>query len=275
MRKLGVNVYTGFGTDVFETMNIIRETGFDTCFIGWSSAAEVKKAKAHADSIGLEIETIHAPFNKMNSMWTLDTNEGDYFTEELKKCIRAAGENGIPYVIMHTTIGSVEYIPLTSHMGLTRFNKLVVEAKKYGVKLAFENLEFPRFMTLILENFKDEHIGFCYDIGHEHCYTPGLTFLPWLGDRLFCTHIHDNFGLGDEKNVDYRDDLHKIPFDGNIDYASVMKKLKASGYTGSLMLEVSNRQDYNFYGDLNAREFYGKAYAAAVKLREMCDGEDK
>jgi sugar phosphate isomerase/epimerase len=208
-------------------------------------------------------------------MWTVESNEGDYFTEELKKCIRAAGDNNIPYVIMHTTIGNAESIPQSSHIGLTRFNKLVVEAKKYGVKLAFENLAFPRFMTLILDYFKDDSVGFCYDIGHEHCFTPGLSFLPWLGERLFCTHIHDNMGLGKEKNADYRDDLHKIPFDGNIDFESIMNKLKKCGYNGSLMLEIANREDYNFYGGLTVRDFFEKAYSAAVKLREMCDGEGR
>lgn len=275
MRKLGVNIYVNFGKNLFETMDIIKTTGFDTCFFTWDEKTNVASIKEHADSIGLEIETIHAPFGKMNSMWLDDSNEGDRFTETLKKCIRDAGENGIPYVIMHSTIGSVSHIPKSSHIGLTRFSKLVVEAKRYGVKLAFENLEFPRFMALILENFKDEHVGFCYDIGHENCYTPGLTFLPWLGERLFCTHIHDNFGLGDEKDINYRDDRHMIPFDGNIDYKAVMKRLSDSGYKGSLMLELDNRPDYNYYGDLTAEKFYSKAFDAAIKLRELCDGEER
>lgn len=271
MRKLGTNLSTAFGTDIFETIDIVKDVGFDTCFIGWDKERDVSSIKKHADSVGLEIETIHAPFIKINSMWIEDSNEGDYYTEELKKCIRDAGENSIPYVIMHTTVSSV--VPPTTHIGLTRFSKIIIEAEKYGVKLAFENLEYPRFMMLILDQFKNENVGFCYDIGHEHCYTPGLTFLPQLGDRLFCTHIHDNFGLGKEKNVDYRDDLHRIPFDCDLDFASVCKKLKDCGYTGSLMLEVGNRSDYNYYSGLSAREFFEKAYAAAVKLRILTDGE--
>ncbi|MBQ7821264.1 MAG: sugar phosphate isomerase/epimerase [Clostridia bacterium] len=271
MRKLGMNICTAFGTNEIETMQLMKETGFDTCFTSWELGKNIKNIKRFADSIELEIETLHAPFSKINSMWIADSNEGDYYTEELKKCIWDAGENGIPYVVLHTTIGSV--VPMTSHMGLTRFGKLVVEAEKCGVKLAFENLEFPRFMMLILNYFKNESVGFCYDIGHEYCYTPGLTFLPQLGDRLFCTHIHDNFGLGKEKNVDYRDDLHRIPFDCDLDFEKVCKKLKECGYTGSLMLEVGNRSDYNYYDGLTAKEFIMKAYDSAVKLRKLTDGE--
>ena len=271
MRKLGVNLTTCFGTTIPQTIQLVKKTGFDTCFTGWDIGVDVKSIKSCADSFGLEIETLHAPFIGINPLWDPDSNEGDYYVEKLKKCIWDAGENSIPYVVMHTTIGSK--VPFTSRMGLTRIEKLVIEAKKSNVKLAFENLEFPRFMFLILDYFKDENVGFCYDIGHEYCYTPGLEFLPQLNDRLFCTHIHDNFGLGKEKNVDYRDDYHRIPFDCDIDFEKVCKKLKNSGYTGSLMLEVGNREDYNYYGELSANEFFEKAFLAAKKLRALTDGE--
>ncbi len=271
MRKLGMNVPAAFSGDLLDKMSIIKETGFDTCFLGWSINTDVSAFKRHADGIGLEIETIHAPFNKMNAMWDETTNEGDYFTEELKKCIRDAGSNGIPYVVMHTSFTNVA--PISSRMGLTRFEKLIIEAEKCGVKLAFENLEFPRLMALILDYFKCDTAGFCYDIGHEACYTPGLKFLPMFGDRLLCTHIHDNSGLGAEKDTNYRDDHHKIPFDGSIDFEAVCKDIKKSGYTGSLMLEVTNRKDLNLYGDISFEEFAKKAYDSAVRLRKLTDGE--
>ena len=269
MRKLGMCVPMSFVGNNFDKMSIIKDKGFDTCFFSWFPETDVSALKRHADGIGLEIETLHAPFSKINSMWDESTNEGDYYTEELKKCIRDAGYNGIPYVIMHTSFGIDA--PISSRMGLTRFEKLVVEAEKYGVKLAFENLEFPRLAALLLDYFKCDTVGFCYDTGHENCFTPGMKFLPMFGERLFCTHIHDNLSDRVENSDNYRSDLHRIPFDGIIDFESVCKDIKKTGYTGSFMLEVTNRSD--FYGDISFEAFVNKAYEAALKLRKLTDGE--
>ena len=269
MRKLGMCVPMANGGDIFDKMSVIKGTGFDTCFFSWYPETDFSAIKHHADSIGLEIETIHAPFGKANSMWDESTNEGDYFTEELKKSIRAAGNNGIPYVIIHVCMGNDA--PISSRIGLARFEKLVVEAEKYGVKLAFENLEFPRLTALILDYFKCDTVGFCYDTGHENCFTPGYKFLPMFGDRLFCTHIHDNLStrIGEPY---YRNDLHKIPFDGIIDFESICKDIKKTGYTGSLMLEVCYGGP-NHYGDISFKEFVEKSYASAIRLRKLTDGE--
>ncbi len=269
MRKLGMCVPKVFGGDNFDKMSIIRDTGFDTSFFGWYPELNYSALKKHGDAIGLEIETLHAPFGKANSLWDENTNEGDYFIEELKKCILDAGNNGIPYVIIHVSIGNDA--PISSRIGLARFEKLVVEAEKCGVKLAFENLEFPRLTALILDYFKCDTVGFCYDTGHENCFTPGYKFLPMFGNRLFCTHFHDNLSnrIGEEY---YRNDLHRIPFDGRIDFESICKDIKNTGYSGSLMLEAAPK-DFNYYGDISFKEFVDKAYNAALRLRKLTDGE--
>lgn len=270
MRKLGCNASSLLGNSIEKNMELIKKAGFDCTFLVWEEELDLDKIVAHAKNIGLEIETLHAPFLEINSLWEEGT-DGDYYTEKLRLCIKAAAKYNISYVIMHTTVTTV--VPKTSHIALMRFGKLVREAEKQGVKLAFENLEYIRHLSLILHTFKSENVGFCYDVGHEVCYTPGLRYLPLFGDRLFCTHIHDNEGFPADKVVDYKSDLHKIPFDGSINFEHICKELKKCAYKGSLMLEVSNREPYHFYNDLTPEQFYEKAYAAAVKLRKLTDGE--
>ena len=269
MRKLGCNASALLGNDISANMECIKNAGFDCTFFSWEEDTDTESYIKKADSIGLEVETLHAPFAQMNCMWE-EGLDGDAYTELLKKCIRTAGHYGVPYIIMHTTIGRI--VPKTSPIGLLRYHKLIAEAEKYGVKLAFENLEYVRHLELVLDYFKSENVGFCYDVGHEHCYTPGIRYMPLFGDRLFCTHIHDNIGLAPTKDVNYRDDLHRIPFDGNIDFEKICKSIKRSGYTGSLMLEISNRAPYQFYDGLSPEQFYEKAFCAAAKLRSFCDG---
>ncbi|MBR5527915.1 MAG: sugar phosphate isomerase/epimerase [Clostridia bacterium] len=270
MRKLGCYVWEQLGNSLTENMREIKKAGFDSTFFSWRKDTDVESYMRTADEIGLCVETLHAPFDKINTLWE-EGEDGDIYTEELRKCIKLAGVYGVPYVIMHTTAGRI--VPKTSHIGLLRYGKLVNQAEKSGVKLAFENLEYARHLGLILETFKSDTVGFCYDVGHEHCYTPGIKYMPLFGERLYCTHIHDNLGLAPTKDVDYRDDLHKIPFDGNIDYKEVCTSIKKSGFEGTLMLEVCNCKRYSFYGELSPEEFYAKAYDAAVKLRALTDGE--
>lgn len=269
MRKLGCSASALLGNSIEQNMECIKNAGFDCTFFSWDEGVDAESYIKKANSIGLEVETLHAPFGSMNSMWE-EGEAGDIYTEVLRKCIQTAASFNVPYVIMHTTIGRVP--PKTSAIGLMRYKKLIVEAEKSGVKLAFENLEFVRHLELILDYFKSDNVGFCYDVGHENCYTPGIRYLPIFGDRLFCTHIHDNTGLAPTKDVDYRDDLHKIPFDGTIDFEKVCKGIKECGFEGTLMLELSNRTPYCFYNDLTPESFYEKAYNAALKLRRLCDG---
>lgn len=270
MRKLGCNASALLGNSIEENMELIKKAGFDSTFFSWEEEFDLEEVMAKAESLGLEVETLHGPFMDMNSLWEEGT-KGDYYTEEIRCCIKAAAKYKIPYVIMHTTVTTV--VPKTSHIALMRYGKLVREAEKQGVKLAFENLEYIRHLSLILDTFKSENVGFCYDVGHEVCYTPGIRYLPLFGDRLFCTHIHDNDGFPEDKVVDHKADIHKIPFDGGINFEQVCKELKKCGYNGSLMLEVSSHEPYNFYDNLTPEQFYAKAYAAAVKLRNLIDGE--
>jgi len=271
MRKLGCYVWEQLGNSLTENMIEIKNAGFDSTFFSWRKDTDTESYMRVANEIGLCVETLHAPFDQINTLWE-EGEDGDRFTEVLRRCIKTAGFYGVPYVIMHTTAGRI--VPKTSHIGLLRFGKLVLEAEKCGVKLAFENLEFVRHLSLVLDYFKSSpNVGFCYDVGHEHCYSPGIKYMPLFGDRLFCTHIHDNLGLAPTKDVDYRDDLHKIPFDGNIDYEKVCTSIGNSGFEGTLMLEVCNCNRYSFYGELSPAQFYAKAYDAATKLRILTDGE--
>ena len=71
---------------------------------------------------------------------------------------------------------------------------------------------------------------------------------------------------------EYNKDLHLLPFDGMINFYHVGEQIKASGFTGTLMLEVIKKNS-NFYDDYTAEQYYEKAFRAASKLRRIVDGE--
>jgi len=152
-----------------------------------------------------------------------------------------------------------------SEIGLDRFRRVVDHAEKRGVKACFENVEFPHLeLKLLLDALKNEGseaLGFTWDVGHEHCYPADFDVSEKFGDLIVGTHFHDNFGQKDNKVVTWDDDLHLLPFDGNIDYKRIAQRLKTLDFKGSVTLEIDRVKGYE---DLSLEEYLAVAHERAV-----------
>lgn len=84
------------------------------------------------------------------------------------------------------------------------------------------------------------------------------------------THIHDNFGQKDPHTVTWDDDLHLLPFEGNIDYESVAERLRKTGYRGSITLEVFKKPNEP-QAALTLDEYLSVAHAKAERIAKLCD----
>ena len=85
-------------------------------------------------------------------------------------------------------------------------------------------------------------------------------------NRVCCTHIHDNHSRPFDDKVSDRDE-HLLPFDGTYDYERMMRNLDEYGYSGSLMLEVSQKRGN--YAELSPVEFISTCYERIKKISEM------
>ena len=269
-RKLGIIADCIIEKDPVSTLELIKEAGFDCFFTHYTDEKIVAALKAKADQLGLEFEFIHGPYHGCNVMW----EEGDAyrpFLDDILRTIRICAKYKIPTIIVHVSSGWTP--PPVTEFGLQRFDELVGVAKQFGITVAFENLRRLDNLSIVLERYKTyDNVAFCYDVGHEHCYTKTVHFLDYFADRVLCTHIHDNLGF--EGNPHGNDDMHVLPFDGDIDFASVMQGLNDAKYSGSLMLEAFNGSPYkedgfSLYEHLSPREFVALAYARVKTLSEM------
>ncbi len=267
-RKLGINIdCTGYpkipnGGDVLEYMKKIKAAGFDSIFAtGFTMMGKVADV---ADSIGLGFEFLHAHFDNINTMW----QEGDAYRNiynKMQYAINAADSAGVPTVVMH--LSSSWNPPEVSEVGLARFDSLVNLAKNKNINIAFENIRVTDNVKLIGERYADyKNVGFCYDMGHEHCYTIGVDWTEIFKDRIICTHIHDNMGIKEIGQPDT--DMHLLPFDGNIDFADAMKRLNKYNPTCPLMLEILADRTPR-YAEMPDEKFLALAYERAKKLAEM------
>ena len=263
MRKIAINLHAKKGLDTAAYIGKMRELGFDALFTGVPTPTDLPVIVDALAKNGMSYEMIHAPFEHINDIW-YEGEQGESMLGELMHAVDCAQLGGCPTVVVHLSSGTTP--PDLTDVGRARFERLVEHAAQKKVRIAFENQRKLANITWALERFCDPAtVGFCWDCGHEGCFTPDREFMPLFGDRLICTHIHDNPCLPDE-------DLHMIPFDASLDFDRVARQLRESGYAGTLTLEVF-AQNSKVYDGMSCEAFLEKAAAAIKRLRSMIDRE--
>ncbi len=263
MRKIGINTRSTSGITDERYVELIAELGFDSAFSDIHFGREdLHKISDLLAKKGIAHEYLHSDFSHINDIW-LDTLDGEAMFKKLIDDIDCTEEIGVPISIIHLSSGNNP--PPITDIGRARYTKLVDHAAQKNVSIAFENLRKLANVAWAFEAFEDaENVGFCWDCGHENCYTKSIEFMPLFGKKLISTHIHDNSGIQDS-------DDHVLPFDGSLNFSRFAEHIRNSGYTGTLMLEVFRSPD--FYKNVDPEAFIIKAADSIKKLRTMVDGE--
>ncbi|MBQ8357541.1 MAG: sugar phosphate isomerase/epimerase [Clostridia bacterium] len=262
MRKIGINYGAKGGLEPEDYAKTMRALGFDAVFTGTPAPERISVFGEAFAKHGIEWETLHAPFKNINNIW-LEGEGGEAMIAQLLGAVDACVLAGVSILVVHLSSGLKP--PSITDIGRKRFAELVEYAAKKNVRIAFENQRKLANLAWAFEAFEEApNVGFCYDTGHEGCFTPGREYMPLFGQRLICTHIHDNSGVFDH-------DEHMIPFDGNLNFDRVTRQIRESGFTGSLMLEVLSGHTH-LYDDMTCEAYLEKAAAAVKRLRDMVDG---
>ncbi len=260
MREIGINLHAAKGLTDEEYLREIAGLGFTRIFTGVRPAEKQASIAELCAKYSITCETLHAPFGHINDIW-LDNEGGQAMLDELLRTVDHCLIAGAGIAVIHLSSGMNP--PSITDIGRARFARLVEYATEKGVRLAFENQRKLANIAWAFEAFPDENVGFCWDCGHEFCFTPGRHYMPLFGDRLICTHIHDNTGV-------FNEDSHFLPFDGSCDFGYVASAIRDSGYTGSLMLEVGCNSPC---GQNDPLTFLARAAESVKRLRTMVDGE--
>lgn len=262
--RIGINAGAYKGTSLPDSVPYIVENGFDAVFTGYKTKAYALELANLFSNAGLAYESIHAPFKGINAIW-LEGEEGDAMLATLVDCVEGCAGAGVPIAVIHLSSG--ENPPPITDIGRARFDTLIETAGKHNVVLAFENQRKIANLAYVFDYYPDApQVKFCWDCGHENCFTPGRHYMPMFGKNLVCTHIHDNIGLPDAKSPD----IHILPFDGNMDYAHVASEIVRSPFRGTLMMEVSSAKT-DRYADFDAAAWYARAAAAVRRIADLCN----
>ena len=65
--KLCLGASKGFGIDIEDQIKLFHQTGFEGFFTDWDE--NLKKYRALADELGMEYQSVHAPFKKVAKIW--------------------------------------------------------------------------------------------------------------------------------------------------------------------------------------------------------------
>ena len=243
--------------NVYETIDAIANAGFKNVFIQWynkdwnpSQDLQLKYIKEK----GLNVIFAHLGYQNINNIW-IEGKEGENIVDRYIKDIQICKEKNIPMVVMHLT--SKRNAPQYGSIGLNRLKKIVDYAEKLNIKVAFENTKIKGYLDYVIDNIKNKNVGICFDSGHYHVHFKDELNWSKFKDRIFAVHLHDN---------DQTDDLHLIPFDGTLDWNSVIENLIDSNYQGPITMELCYRYDYL---ELGVEKFYKKGYEVGCKLKRM------
>lgn len=161
--------------------------------------------------------------------------------EECKLCLKVFAKVGVQWMNLHPD-GKAPLHVDNFHIGrnIQSLRDLLPVSRDCGVGLMVENLP-GKFNTVTqlstLLNAVPE-VGLHIDIGHCNLMTEYNTadeLLAKYGSRLRHVHLHDNKGGSA--------DLHLPLGAGTIDVPHYVRSLKASGYDGTITLEVFSEDD--------------------------------
>lgn len=243
-----------------DAISLMKKNGFTKTFC-MASREDAEAVITKVQDAGIEFESLHAQLANINDMWKQEES-GDEMLQKLCENIKLCRKFQIPTLVVHVSAGRPA--PMVNDRGLARYDRLMEYAEKNQVKIAYENSRALGNLALILEKY--ENAGFCWDAGHEYCFTPGMDYMPYFGHKLEAIHIHDNRAILDE-------DAHMIPFDGVNDMDKIARELAKVNYKKCIMLELSKgtKEQQGIYDDLSMEEFYERAARAARRLAEMVE----
>ena len=255
MKRIGIIFDTCEEIDDCTRVSLMQKHGFEATFL-MSNDPLMEERVALLREAGIAIDNCHAPFDGINNMW-LDTDAGDEMLARLISGVQNCARHKIPLIVVHLSSGDEP--PRVGGTGLARFDRLIARAEELGVAVAFENQRKLGNLALAMEYYPKA--GFCYDTGHEACFTPGREYMPLFGDRMIALHLHDN-------SAKYNADDHVLPYDGKADLERSARQIAASPYQGTIMSESMKG---SFYRAITPEEYYTRAEKAIRRFADRVD----
>ncbi len=234
-----------------ENLAALKAAGFYAVMLHLGGKYPSVKLAEDIAAEGLVIDNVHGPAGGVNKFW-IPGIDGDEVTDRFIAHMEQCADIGVHRIVYHVSSGN-NYPPI-SRVGIERFLRLAEAAERLDIDMCLENQRFFHFIDYIFYSIDSPRLKFCYDSGHEACFSQTKIALPKYRDRLAALHLHDNDGA-------YEHDQHLLPgHSTGVDWDYVRKWI--ADYDGVTALEISTPKD------VPREVFYAEAMKAARFVKE-------
>lgn len=271
--------------DIEQQVKDIKNVGFNCVMTNPDPSLKyqngtIKKQVKLLKRYGLKPSSLHMRYKKSDIVHFWNDNKiGKKLEKNLIKDVKLAHKYGFYCVVVHTA-GEANQI------GFNRLKRILKLCEKLNIPLALENLSSnAKTLENIFKNIKSDYLKFCWDIGHNHCFTPEIDFAKIYKNKLIALHIHDNLGAGftdkqfeklgylnkykEDRGRIYNPDMHTLNKYGSIDWNEIAIKLAKIKQPLNLDYEVLMAYRKNETPQDVLKEVYKQA-CELEKLIESC-----
>lgn len=272
--KLGFSLENSYRLPMAQILELLAKAGFSAVSPSWQRDGGLPDIVSLARGQNLILQSLHGPLRGMPAMWSKSPETAQPLLRDLLQSATDCAAAEIPLLVVHPWNG-VDYTFRQEDICFDHFDTFIRHVEALGICVAFENLEGPEFLAALMERYRSsKSVGFCWDSGHELCYTPSRDMLTPYRDRLIMTHLNDNLGVTDPSGrLQGTDDLHLFPFDGKIHWDQTVKRLKKAKPQEILNFEFKIRPKgdrciLDLYSQLSPEVYFREAFEHACRAVE-------
>ena len=255
--KIGVTQIVLSGRSLDEIIDLCQEAGYEAVELTFRdggaldvnmSEAEIKQVGEKCAAAGIEITSVIASYKERGNMLSPDPEERKKGRKSTVRALEICSLLNAGAILLHpgqlTSQGTYE----EAWNGLlTELKELAPIAATYKSAIGLENvwnkfLLSPKEMAEFIDEVGSEWVGTYLDTANMMAYGYPEHWVRSLGKRITRIHLKD-FKRGEHQFVNL--------LDGDTDWPTLMKELRAIGYTGALIHEVGG--DHETLVDIAAR----------------------
>ncbi len=264
-----------------ETFSLFQKVGFEGVDFSFNALGngtamdledhieKAKETKRLLEKYHLVCNQAHAPF-AFKFGEEMSVNNKNY--SDIVKSMEYASILGAKYIVVHAV-----KMPLGEDFiqyNYEYYKSLEPYAKKFGIKIAVENLLNSKFwlpasLSGFIKMLESDAFCACVDVGHAAIVgiEPERFIAGMEKDMIACIHMHDTDGHLDR---------HWTPFQGEHNWDNIVRSLVEYGFEGDMNLEVIRSFD-NLPTELYPAmlDYIAKVGKYLMKIFNQYQGEKK
>lgn len=265
---IGLSTGCFYSRSIFDVLPEIRASGFkviEVCsfpaHLDYHNESDVTRAGNLLKELGIQPVSFHAPFAEKIDITALDPAARATAVQELLTACEAAAAMGAKNLVLHPGPEREGRPPEAEFLERMRnaagaLHTVAERCCQLHVHLLLENM-LPHLlfghindMLYLLGSIHTCEVGACLDTGHAFLARELGTVIHKLSGHLHLVHVNDNRGNRDD---------HLAPGEGNIDWPWFVYELQQRQFTGTLILELSSRENESIQ-DMLGRACHGRDY---------------